>query len=71
MNELRTGFCCLSFSNCLFRALGDQMEGHMGNHHRHRQDTVDYMQDHREDFQPFVEDDVPFEKHGNVTLGLS
>uniref|UniRef100_A0A663NBS9 OTU domain-containing protein 3 n=2 Tax=Athene cunicularia TaxID=194338 RepID=A0A663NBS9_ATHCN len=50
-------------SNCLFRALGDQLEGHSRNHLRHRQETVDYMIKQREDFEPFVEDDVPFEKH--------
>ncbi|NXN18338.1 OTUD3 protein, partial [Indicator maculatus] len=49
--------------NCLFRALGDQLEGHSRNHLRHRQETVDYMIQQREDFEPFVEDDVPFEKH--------
>ncbi|XP_046635626.1 OTU domain-containing protein 3-like [Daphnia pulicaria] len=49
--------------NCLFRALGDQLDGHMGNHYRHRQDTTTYMLEHRDDFQPFVEDDLPFEKH--------
>ncbi|NXY21097.1 OTUD3 protein, partial [Atrichornis clamosus] len=49
--------------NCLFRALGDQLEGHSRNHLRHRQETVDYMVRQREDFEPFVEDDVPFEKH--------
>ncbi|NXX83970.1 OTUD3 protein, partial [Urocolius indicus] len=49
--------------NCLFRALGDQLEGHSRNHLRHRQETVDYMVKQREDFEPFVEDDVPFEKH--------
>ncbi|XP_027523838.1 OTU domain-containing protein 3 [Corapipo altera] len=49
--------------NCLFRALGDQLEGHSRNHLRHRQETVDYMVKRREDFEPFVEDDVPFEKH--------
>ncbi|NWX49410.1 OTUD3 protein, partial [Steatornis caripensis] len=49
--------------NCLFRALGDQLEGHSRNHLRHRQQTVDYMIKQREDFEPFVEDDVPFEKH--------
>ncbi|VFV28773.1 Hypothetical predicted protein [Lynx pardinus] len=50
-------------SNCLFRALGDQLEGHSRNHLRHRQETVDYMIKQREDFEPFVEDDIPFEKH--------
>jgi len=49
--------------NCLFRALGDQLDGHMGNHYRHRKDTTNYMLEHHDDFQPFVEDDVPFEKH--------
>lgn len=49
--------------NCLFRALGDQLEGHSRNHLRHRQETVDYMIKQREDFEPFVEDDIPFEKH--------
>jgi len=50
--------------NCLFRALGDQLEGHGRNHLKHRRDVVAYMLDHREDFEPFVEDDVPFDKHG-------
>ncbi|KAM4646724.1 OTU domain-containing protein 3-like [Amazona ochrocephala] len=49
--------------NCLFRALGDQLEGHSRNHLRHRQETVDYMIQQREDFEPFVEDNVPFERH--------
>ncbi|KAM8796359.1 OTU domain-containing protein 3 [Eudromia elegans] len=49
--------------NCLFRALGDQLEGHSRNHLKHRQETVDYMIKQRKDFEPFVEDDVPFEKH--------
>lgn len=49
--------------NCLFRALGDQFEGHCRNHLKHRLETVQYMIDHRKDFEPFVEDDVPFERH--------
>ncbi|KAF7237574.1 OTU domain-containing protein 3 [Varanus komodoensis] len=49
--------------NCLFRALGDQLEGHSRGHLKHRQETVDYMIKQREDFEPFVEDDVPFERH--------
>ncbi|XP_071944345.1 OTU domain-containing protein 3-like [Antedon mediterranea] len=49
--------------NCLFRALGDQFEGHGRNHLHHREDTVQYIIDHRELFEPFVEDDVPFERH--------
>jgi len=49
--------------NCLFRALGDQLDGHMGNHYRHRKDTTNYMLEHHDDFQPFVEDDIPFDRH--------
>ena len=60
--EVKTVDCC-GFSNCLFRALGDQLEGHSRNHYRHRQEVVKYMMDHRKDFEPFVEDDVPFDDH--------
>ncbi len=49
--------------NCLFRALGDQLDGHGRNHLKHREETVRYILDHRGDFEPFVEDDVPFDKH--------
>ncbi|XP_017343149.1 OTU domain-containing protein 3 [Ictalurus punctatus] len=49
--------------NCLFRALADQLEGHSRGHLRLRQETVQYMTSHRKDFEPFVEDDVPFTKH--------
>ncbi|XP_077998534.1 OTU domain-containing protein 3-like [Glandiceps talaboti] len=52
--------------NCLFRALGDQLEGHTRNHIRQRQDTVQYMIDHRDDFEPFVEDDIPFDRHASL-----
>ncbi|XP_034732475.1 OTU domain-containing protein 3 isoform X2 [Etheostoma cragini] len=49
--------------NCLFRALGDQLEGHSRGHLRLRQETVQYMMSHRQDFEPFVEDDIPFAQH--------
>ncbi|KAK3870313.1 hypothetical protein Pcinc_023411 [Petrolisthes cinctipes] len=49
--------------NCLFRALGDQLDGTPNTHQKHRQDVVAYMRQHRNDFEPFVEDDVPFERH--------
>ncbi|KAK0056432.1 OTU domain-containing protein 3 [Biomphalaria pfeifferi] len=49
--------------NCLFRALGDQLEGHCRNHFRHRTDVVNFMKSHRLDFEPFVEDDLPFDEH--------
>uniref|UniRef100_A0A1A8RXW1 OTU domain-containing protein 3 n=3 Tax=Nothobranchius TaxID=28779 RepID=A0A1A8RXW1_9TELE len=49
--------------NCLFRALGDQLEGHSRGHLQLRQETVQYMMSHRQDFEPFVEDDIPFAQH--------
>lgn len=49
--------------NCLFRALGDQIEGDHTSHMRHRRETVKYMRDHRSDFEPFMEDNISFDKH--------
>ncbi|CAG0894070.1 unnamed protein product [Darwinula stevensoni] len=49
--------------NCLFRALGDQLDGHTMNHLTHRRETAEYMKEHRPDFEPFVEDDITFDKH--------
>jgi len=49
--------------NCLFRALGDQLEGHTRSHMKHRVAVVEYMKQNRKDFEPFVEDDIPFNRH--------
>ena len=49
--------------NCLFRALGDQLEGHQKNHFKHRCDVVEYMVEHKDKFEPFVEDDIPFSRY--------
>ncbi|CAM9946906.1 unnamed protein product [Lampetra planeri] len=49
--------------NCLFRALGDQLDGDVGGHLKHREHTVEFMRAHRAHFEPFLEDDVPFERH--------
>ena len=53
--------------NCLFRALGDQLEGHQENHFKHRCDVVDYMVEHRYAFEPFLEDGISFNRY---TAGL-
>ncbi|MFH4976550.1 hypothetical protein AB6A40_003259 [Gnathostoma spinigerum] len=47
--------------NCLFRALGDQLDGHSMNHVKHRMDTVRYMIANRSHFEPFI--DVPFDRY--------
>lgn len=49
--------------NCLFRAVSDQLEGNSWNHLEYRGNTVTYMEHFRDDFEPFVEDDVPFDRH--------
>ena len=49
--------------NCLFRALGDQLEGHQRNHFKHRCDVVDYMVKHRYAFEPFIEDGISFDRY--------
>lgn len=41
------------------------MEGHSRNHAQYRAEIVRYMIENREDFEPFVEDDEPFEKYSN------
>ena len=70
--------CCLlslvslhHVRNCLFRALADQLEGDMAEHSKHRQETVRFMVDHRDDFEPFVEDDVPFDRHSKHTCACT
>lgn len=40
--------------NCLFRALGDQLEGTSAHHFKHRMNTVRYIIEHRPDFEPFI-----------------
>ncbi|KAG7226883.1 hypothetical protein INR49_022178, partial [Caranx melampygus] len=39
------------------------VRGSLPGHLRLRQETVQYMSSHRQDFEPFVEDDVPFAQH--------
>jgi len=66
-NQLGTMGLCLKQipgdGNCLFRALGDQLDGNAGDHLHHRTNAVNYMRQHREDFEPFVEDDISFDSH--------
>ena len=47
----------------MFRALGDQLHGNPNDHLHHRADVVSYMRQHRDDFEPFVEDDISFDAH--------
>ncbi|CAL9116782.1 OVARIAN TUMOR DOMAIN-containing deubiquitinating enzyme 7-like isoform X2 [Musa acuminata AAA Group] len=49
--------------NCFFRALADQLEGNENDHQKYREMVVNYIFKNREDFEPFIEDDVPFDKY--------
>ncbi|XP_025824434.1 OTU domain-containing protein 3 isoform X3 [Panicum hallii] len=54
--------------NCFFRAMGDQLEGSEEEHMKYRAMVVDYIVKHREDFEPFIEDEVPFEQYCDSML---
>ncbi|CAD7699812.1 unnamed protein product [Ostreobium quekettii] len=49
--------------NCFFRALGDQIEGDISDHRSIRAAVVQYIEDHRPEFEPFIEDDEDFEDY--------
>ena len=49
--------------NCFFRAIADQLEGDEEQHAKYREMVVQYIIDHRENFEPFVEDDENFDEY--------
>ncbi|KAG9292306.1 hypothetical protein G9A89_009118 [Geosiphon pyriformis] len=49
--------------NCLFRSLSDQYYGNPKQHPKIRLEVCEYLEAHRDHFQYFVEDDVPFDDH--------
>jgi len=49
--------------NCLFRAVSDQIEGNENNHYKYRQLAVDYIERHRESFEPFMDEGENFGEH--------
>ncbi|GMH06409.1 hypothetical protein Nepgr_008249 [Nepenthes gracilis] len=49
--------------NCFFRALADQLEGNEDEHEKYRTMVVHHIMENREMFEPFIEDDAPFEKY--------
>ncbi|XP_028393840.1 OTU domain-containing protein 3-like [Dendronephthya gigantea] len=49
--------------NCLFRALADQLDGTDDGHLRYRRIIAKYLADHREEYEPFVEDNKTFDEH--------
>ncbi|KAL8473063.1 hypothetical protein ACS0TY_029391 [Phlomoides rotata] len=49
--------------NCFFRALADQLEGDEDEHQKYRSMVVRFLKEKREMFEPFVEDEVPFDQY--------
>ncbi|XP_030498782.1 OVARIAN TUMOR DOMAIN-containing deubiquitinating enzyme 7 isoform X6 [Cannabis sativa] len=49
--------------NCFFRALADQLEGNEEEHAKYRSMVVQYILRNREMFEPFIEDEVPFDDY--------
>eukprot|EP00127_Corallochytrium_limacisporum_P004527 Clim_evm27s166 gene=Clim_evmTU27s166 len=49
--------------NCLFRALAHQYYEDHTEHMNVRKETCDYIEQHREDFEPFIETGLPFQRH--------
>ncbi|CAG0913396.1 unnamed protein product [Notodromas monacha] len=53
----------LGDGNCLFRALGDQLDGNTRKHLDYRRQAVEHMRENRELFEPFIDDSISFERH--------
>ncbi|CAN6460142.1 unnamed protein product [Victoria cruziana] len=49
--------------NCFFRGIADHLEGNEEEHAKYRHMVVQYIVKHREEFEPFIEDDVPFDEY--------
>ncbi|KAL3526797.1 hypothetical protein ACH5RR_011453 [Cinchona calisaya] len=52
-----------SDGNCFFRALADQLEGNEEQHDKYRNMVVQFIMKNREMFEPFIEDEVPFDEY--------
>ncbi len=46
-----------SDGNCLFRSIADQLEGRQDLHMKYRTACTDYMNDHADEFAPFLPDE--------------
>lgn len=53
----------LGDGNCLFRALSDQYYGSPSLHLKLREEICDWIEDHRQRYEPFVLDERGFDVH--------
>ena len=51
--------------NCLFRAIADQLEGNEKLHRNYREASATHIEERKEGFQPFIDDDETFEEFIN------
>ena len=49
--------------NCLFRSVCEQLEGNENDYQKYRDICIDYMKSHKEEFQPFIEDDQTIDEY--------
>ena len=49
--------------NCLFRSVSDQMDNTEKNFNEYRERCIEYMNNNKDEFIPFLEDDEPFDKY--------
>jgi OTU domain-containing protein 3 len=49
--------------NCLFRSIADQLEGDPNRYAEYRAAICNFIEQHREDYEPFIEDDQTFDKY--------
>jgi len=49
--------------NCLFRAIADQLEGNEKLHKKYRQEAVKHIEDNKDMYAPFIEDDETIETY--------
>ena len=52
-----------SDGNCLFRAISHQLENTESNHLFYRKAACEYMKEHKENFIPFLDEGITFEKY--------
>ncbi|KAH9619916.1 hypothetical protein KSS87_005699, partial [Heliosperma pusillum] len=57
------GLKIIQVTSDVCRALADQLEGSEEKHEKYRNMVVQYIRKNREMFEPFIEDDVPFEQY--------
>ncbi|KAF2936448.1 hypothetical protein DAI22_04g303500 [Oryza sativa Japonica Group] len=58
----------MATASLVCRAMGDQLEGNEEEHMKYRAMIVQYIKEHRVDFEPFIEDEEPFEKYCDSML---